>query len=68
MDDGQDFWNWSWDELVSFDLPAVFDFVYGQTGQEINYVGHSLVRTILIFQIHFIFDKSLDKFEPVNYA
>ncbi|KAF5479801.1 hypothetical protein F2P56_000592 [Juglans regia] len=36
-----DFWNWSWDELVSFDLPAVFDFVYGQTGQKIDYVGHS---------------------------
>ncbi|KAG2714840.1 hypothetical protein I3843_03G050100 [Carya illinoinensis] len=36
------FWNWSWDELVSFDLPAVFDFVYGQTGQKIDYVGHSL--------------------------
>ncbi|KAG7985888.1 hypothetical protein I3843_03G050100 [Carya illinoinensis] len=31
------FWNWSWDELVSFDLPAVFDFVYGQTGQKIDY-------------------------------
>ncbi|GMY13106.1 Triacylglycerol lipase 2 [Fagus crenata] len=36
------FWNWSWDELVTFDLPAVFDFVYGQTGQKIDYVGHSL--------------------------
>uniref|UniRef100_A0A7N2KZH4 Triacylglycerol lipase 2 n=1 Tax=Quercus lobata TaxID=97700 RepID=A0A7N2KZH4_QUELO len=36
------FWNWSWDELVSFELPALFDYVYGQTGQKINYVGHSL--------------------------
>ncbi|CAN6575117.1 unnamed protein product [Malus baccata var. baccata] len=36
------FWNWSWDELVAFDLPAVFDFVYGKAGQKINYVGHSL--------------------------
>ncbi|XP_041008565.1 triacylglycerol lipase 2-like [Juglans microcarpa x Juglans regia] len=36
-----DFWNWSWDELVSFDMPAVIDFVCGQTGQKINYVGHS---------------------------
>jgi lysosomal acid lipase/cholesteryl ester hydrolase len=43
----QAFWDWSWDELVSFDLPAIFDFVFGQTGQKIDYVGHSLVRIIL---------------------
>ncbi|KAJ8767770.1 hypothetical protein K2173_020710 [Erythroxylum novogranatense] len=36
------FWNWSWDELVIFDLPAVFDYVYNQTGKKkIHYVGHS---------------------------
>ncbi|KAM2203791.1 hypothetical protein ACFX1S_023511 [Malus domestica] len=39
--DDPKFWNWSWDELVAFDLPAVFDFVYGKAGQKINYVGHS---------------------------
>ncbi|XVE67712.1 hypothetical protein DITRI_Ditri09bG0010400 [Diplodiscus trichospermus] len=37
-----EFWNWSWDELVSYDLPAVFDFVFNQTGQKIHYIGHSL--------------------------
>ncbi|KAE8705054.1 Triacylglycerol lipase 2 [Hibiscus syriacus] len=37
-----EFWNWSWDELVSFDLPAVFDFVFNQTQQKIHYIGHSL--------------------------
>ncbi|KAB1211763.1 Triacylglycerol lipase 2 [Morella rubra] len=42
------FWSWSWDELVSFDLPAVFDFVYGQTGQKIDYVGHSLGTLIAL--------------------
>ncbi|XVE84141.1 hypothetical protein DITRI_Ditri16bG0145900 [Diplodiscus trichospermus] len=36
------FWNWSWDELVGYDLPAVFDFVFSQTGQKIHYIGHSL--------------------------
>lgn len=41
----QKFWNWSWDELVTFDLPAVFDLVYKETGQKIDYVGHSLVST-----------------------
>jgi lysosomal acid lipase/cholesteryl ester hydrolase len=42
------FWNWSWDELVTFDLPAVFDHVYKETGQKINYVGHSLGTLIAL--------------------
>ncbi|XVF57823.1 hypothetical protein PTKIN_Ptkin07bG0013500 [Pterospermum kingtungense] len=37
-----EFWDWSWDELVSYDLPAVFDFVFNQTRQKIHYIGHSL--------------------------
>ncbi|KAE8697097.1 Triacylglycerol lipase 2 [Hibiscus syriacus] len=36
------FWDWSWDELVTYDLPAVFGFVFNQTGQKIHYIGHSL--------------------------
>ncbi|MED6131799.1 hypothetical protein PIB30_013281 [Stylosanthes scabra] len=37
------YWNWSWDELVSYDLPAVFNYVSSQTGgQKIHYIGHSL--------------------------
>lgn len=42
------FWNWSWDELVVFDLPAVFDYVYSQTGQKAHYVGHSLGTLIAL--------------------
>nr|XP_048337037.1 triacylglycerol lipase 2-like [Ziziphus jujuba var. spinosa] len=42
------FWNWSWDELVTFDLPAVFDFIYSQTGQKVDYVGHSLGTLIAL--------------------
>ncbi|CAN1823051.1 Triacylglycerol lipase 2 [Linum perenne] len=38
----QEFWNWSWDELVVYDLPAVADHVFKQTGQKMHYVGHSL--------------------------
>lgn len=30
--------------MVTYDLPAVFDYVSKQTGQKIDYVGHSLVR------------------------
>ncbi|TXG54845.1 hypothetical protein EZV62_020101 [Acer yangbiense] len=44
----QEFWNWSWDELVAYDLPAVFDYVYTHTGQKINYVGHSLGTLIAL--------------------
>ncbi|KAI3412709.1 Lipase [Psidium guajava] len=36
------YWDWTWDTLVSSDLPAVFNYVYNQTGQRLHYVGHSL--------------------------
>lgn len=39
----QAYWEWSWDELVDFDLPATFKYVHDQTGQKLHYVGHSLV-------------------------
>ncbi|KAJ7964768.1 Lipase [Quillaja saponaria] len=37
-----DYWNWSWDELVKYDLPATIQYVHDQTGQKLHYVGHSL--------------------------
>ncbi|MBA0675098.1 hypothetical protein Goari_016659 [Gossypium aridum] len=36
------YWNWSLDELVAYDLPATFQYVYDQTGQKLHFVGHSL--------------------------
>ncbi|XP_030539656.2 triacylglycerol lipase 2-like isoform X2 [Rhodamnia argentea] len=39
--DDEAYWNWTWDTLVSSDLPAVFNYVYHQTGQRLHYVGHS---------------------------
>lgn len=36
------YWNWSWDELAAYDLPATFQYVHDQTGQKLHYVGHSL--------------------------
>ncbi|WCJ37482.1 Triacylglycerol lipase 2 [Euphorbia peplus] len=36
------FWNWSWDELVAYDLPATVKYVNDQSGQKVHYVGHSL--------------------------
>ncbi|KAE9599539.1 putative triacylglycerol lipase [Lupinus albus] len=41
LSDHVEFWNWTWDELVAYDLPAVFDYVSNKTGQKINYIGHS---------------------------
>ncbi|TYJ27779.1 hypothetical protein E1A91_A07G212500v1 [Gossypium mustelinum] len=35
------YWDWSWDELVAYDLPATFQYIYDQTGQKLHYVGHS---------------------------
>ncbi|KAK6238620.1 hypothetical protein QUC31_004089 [Theobroma cacao] len=35
------YWNWSWDELVAYDLPATFQYVNDRTGQKLHYVGHS---------------------------
>lgn len=36
------YWDWSWDELVSYDLPASFQYVHDTTGKKLHYVGHSL--------------------------
>jgi pimeloyl-ACP methyl ester carboxylesterase len=36
------FWNWSWDEMAKYDLPATIKLVLQQTGlRTISYVGHS---------------------------
>lgn len=42
------YWNWSWDELVAYELPAMVDFVHQQTGQKMHYVGHSLGTLIAL--------------------
>ncbi|CAN0924652.1 Triacylglycerol lipase 2 [Linum grandiflorum] len=43
-----EFWNWSWDELATFDLPAIVDHIYKVTGQKIHYVGHSMGTLIVL--------------------
>ncbi|KDP30819.1 hypothetical protein JCGZ_13762 [Jatropha curcas] len=42
------YWDWSWDELVAYDLPATFKYVHDQTGQKLHYVGHSLGTLIAL--------------------
>ncbi|KAF4368976.1 hypothetical protein G4B88_011804 [Cannabis sativa] len=36
------FWDWSWVELGTYDLPAFIEGVHNQTGKKLHYVGHSL--------------------------
>ncbi|CAN1328022.1 Triacylglycerol lipase 2 [Linum perenne] len=36
------YWEWSWDELAAYDLPAVFHYVFQRTAQKHHYIGHSL--------------------------
>lgn len=54
-----DYWNWSWDELVAYDLPATFQYVHDQTGQKLHYVGHS--QGTLVALAAFSKDQQLDK-------
>ncbi|XP_057441706.1 triacylglycerol lipase 2-like isoform X1 [Lotus japonicus] len=54
-----DYWNWSWDELVAYDLPATFQYVHDQTGQKLHYIGHS--QGTLIALASFSKDQLLDK-------
>ncbi|XP_062152938.1 triacylglycerol lipase 2-like isoform X1 [Alnus glutinosa] len=42
------YWDWSWDELVAYDLPATFQYVHDQAGQKLHYVGHSLGTLIAL--------------------
>ncbi|EMS64647.1 Triacylglycerol lipase 2 [Triticum urartu] len=38
-----EYWNWTWDQLAAYDLPAVLQHVYDHTGgQKVHYIGHSL--------------------------
>ncbi|KAK4577435.1 hypothetical protein RGQ29_027796 [Quercus rubra] len=36
------YWDWTWEQLVSDDLPAMYDYIHNQTRQKLYYVGHSL--------------------------
>ncbi|KAL6011318.1 hypothetical protein ACLOJK_001764 [Asimina triloba] len=43
-----EFWDWSWDDLVDYELPALIDEVSSQTGQKVHYVGHSMGTLIAL--------------------
>ncbi|CAN0881345.1 Triacylglycerol lipase 2 [Linum grandiflorum] len=35
------YWDWTWDELAEFDLPATVGYIHNQTNQKMHFVGHS---------------------------
>ncbi|KAJ7557302.1 hypothetical protein O6H91_05G121000 [Diphasiastrum complanatum] len=35
------YWEWSWDEHATFDVPAMLQLVFNQTGSRAKYIGHS---------------------------
>jgi len=38
----REFWQFSWEEMGTYDTPAVIDYILDQTGYDkINYIGHS---------------------------
>ncbi|XP_022112190.1 gastric triacylglycerol lipase-like [Acanthaster planci] len=40
--DSDEFWDWSWDQMAEFDLPAMVDLALEVSGQDqLYYVGHS---------------------------
>jgi predicted alpha/beta hydrolase len=41
----KNYWDWSWDELAMYDLPAMLEFVYKTTGSKVFYVAHSQVKS-----------------------
>lgn len=54
-----EYWDWTWDELATHDLPAVIDFIFKQTGQTIHYVGHSMGTLIALASFSEV--KQIDK-------
>eukprot|EP00331_Platyophrya_macrostoma_P030138 CAMPEP_0176440768 /NCGR_PEP_ID=MMETSP0127-20121128/20777_1 /TAXON_ID=938130 /ORGANISM="Platyophrya macrostoma, Strain WH" /LENGTH=358 /DNA_ID=CAMNT_0017825375 /DNA_START=95 /DNA_END=1171 /DNA_ORIENTATION=+ len=43
----KDFWNFSWQKMAEYDLPATFEFIASITKQKITYIGHSQGTTIM---------------------
>ncbi|KAJ8620833.1 hypothetical protein MRB53_029362 [Persea americana] len=37
------YWDWSWEELVQYELLSIVGFVHSQTGQKMHFVGYFLV-------------------------
>ncbi|KAK9151533.1 hypothetical protein Syun_009842 [Stephania yunnanensis] len=65
------YWDWTWDQLVADELPAIFQYVHDQTGQKLHYVGHSLGTLVAFasFSLQMLLDKlrSAALLSPIAY-
>ena len=41
------FWQFSWQNMSHYDLPASFEYIHRETNQNISYIGHSQGTTIM---------------------
>jgi len=41
------YWDFSWQEISLYDLPAAFEYIYGATQKQITYIGHSQGTSIM---------------------
>lgn len=37
----KEFWNFTFEQMAKYDLPAAFDYINNVTGKKIHYIGHS---------------------------
>jgi gastric triacylglycerol lipase len=47
-DPDSQFWDFSWQEMSLYDLPAGMQYIAEYTGQKVNYIGHSEGTSIMI--------------------
>ena len=50
----QRFWDWSFDEHASIDMPTMLGYVQTATGSQVYYVGHSQVKFTKFHQFLFL--------------
>lgn len=73
-DKDKEFWQFSFQHMADYDLPAVFSHIYSITNQKIHYVGHSqgtIQMFVALSKRNAIIEKYMDKyfaFGPVAYV
>ena len=60
--DQKEFWEWSFEEMGTFDIPAIIDFIIEQTGQsKLSYVAHSMGTTQMFIGLSMLNDYYKEK-------
>ena len=51
--ESKEFWNFSWEELGTYDLPAMTDYILSENEdyQKLGYIGHSMGTTQVFFAL-----------------